>query len=629
MIYVLFPRQTVTTTSILISLFFFVFVIVGHNRGGSVTVLASSMANDKQQVDLEARLQHHFSKYAMARQTLYRYLARNETFLSKQEWDILLKPDEGLEISSDPLALQQLKCVHDDIISQAEIKARKISKSFMNLDEIRLDRDEVHSFCNRFPRSAILNVGFLLRSAEEKDTINHLLEYFDPPIDANKNTMELLQAGSSSVPYTNNDLFQESFSHLGTNRTYQSLNTTEKGLIVNGIFSQSTSTRSQTLVTILSHSKNYNGLDHQEIVYKDFFLKCKMLGISYIEFVEPLVNNLQVSSAEAQKKLQEYYSEKVSSIYSITSKIQANFGITLSDTLLDTTYVGWFQTSNNLSDAENLVGIDIVFLPDHRDDNTTFDTLQRVVFSHLHDHHDDHRHGYPFRNVGVQLGNIRDSIVIGVNRIGIRVNEIRPDVLDDLSIILEYARRENVSFVILDNVVGPYNNTNDEEHSTSREDLLDVAVNQNTYVSFLKLVRLGFATAMATTNGDTNFTQDCFALVTNTNIQYTELKDLSYNTIRGSFASGTLKDQLMAELDEKFQRFESSTDKGHNLNSWDIIGIVLGCIFAVVLFVLVFIQITCGVGTTLMFRRRPPLMYVRRRLKEEHGHSTDNTQQCV
>lgn len=135
----------------------------------------------------------------------------------------------------------------------------------------------------------------------------------------------------------------------------------------------------------------------------------------------------------------------------------------------------------------------------------------------------------------------------------------------------------------------------------------------------------GFAKTMAAY--DKNFSHDCFALVTNTNIQYTELKDLSYNTIRGSLASinapPALREYLETELDLKFHHFEHSAGHHHHhsLNSWDIFGIVLGCIFAVILFVLVLIQITCGIGTTLMFRRRPPIMYVRRQLKQEQTQS--------
>jgi hypothetical protein len=629
--------------SVTFTLFFFL-LVAESIRGGSIRSACNRKEKEKKQADLETRLQQYFSKYAMARRTLYGHLARNDTFLSKHEWDLMLEPDLGHEISNDQLTLvQQLECFHGDIISQAEVKARQTSKSLPNLDEIRLDRDKVQSFCNEFPRSAVLNVGLLVQGIDDKETINHLLEYFDPPIDTDS-TMEIL-AGNSSILVLNN-LF-ENFSPLGANRTYQSLERMEKELIVDVIFSLSLTPtrRNQVLKTILGQSKTYNEVDRQEIVYKNFYHKCKRTGISYIEFVEPALRKSNPQTASiAQKKMHEY-SEKLSSLYSIndTSEIQAIVGMFLSDFVLedDAEYGGLFQTDILLSGADNLVGIDIIIPPENNNDHTdncTFDTLQKVAFSIIREGRAYHSDVYPLQNVGVQLGDIRDSVVMGVKRIGIRST----DVLREFGIILEYARRENVSFVILENVIGNdycINNSTflrggEDLGSRHRDEEVDHVYGQhlNTYQSFLRLARLGIVTILASNYEDANFTHDCIALVSNTNIQYTELKDLSYNAIRGSFTCSTSsasflrEEQLKAELDKKFQYFESSHGHHQSLSSWEVIGIVMGCVFGIILFVLILIQITCGIGTTLMFRRRPPIMYVGRRHKEEHSQS--NIQRC-
>lgn len=636
-------HQKVRANRVTFTLFFFVLLVAKSIRGGSIRSACSRKEKEKKQADLETRLQQYFSKYAMARRTLYGHLARNDTFLSKHEWDLMLEPDLGHESSNDQLTLvQQLERFHGDIISQAEAKARQTSKSLPNLDEIRLDRDKVQSFCNEFPRSAVLNVG-LLQGNDDKETINHLLEYFDPPIDTD--TMMEILAGNSSIVVLNN-LF-ENFSHLGANRTYQSLEPMEKELIVDVIFSVSMTPtrRNQVLKTILGQSKTYNDADCQEIVYKNFYHKFKITGISYIEFVEPALSksNPQISASIAQKKMHEY-SEKLSSLYSIndTSEIQATVGMFLSDFVLedDAEYGGLFQTDILLAGADNLVGIDIIIPPENNNDHTdncTFDTLQKVAFSIIREGRAYHSDVYPLQNVGVQLGDIRDSVVMGVKRIGIRST----DVLREFGIVLEYARRENVSFVILENVIGNDYCINNSSFLRGGEDLdsrhrgeeVDHVYGQhlNTYQSFLRLARLGIVTILASNYEDTNFTHDCIALVSNTNIQYTELKDLSYNAIRGSFTSSTssasfLREQLKAELDKKFQYFEPSHGHHQSLNSWEVIGIVLGCVFGIILFVLILIQITCGIGTTLMFRRRPPIMYVGRRHKEEHSQS--NIQRC-
>ena len=160
-------------------------------------------------------------------------------------------------------------------------------------------------------------------------------------------------------------------------------------------------------------------------------------------------------------------------------------------------------------------------------------------------------------------------------------------------------------------------------HATNMKTNHEYHANKWRYKSSQRLPMLGLALVFLYTQ-IANVTYDsCFASATQTDIKYTKYNTFSItHAIRnhGSFLNNNgvfRKKQLQTELyttTTKLQQESLESSNSHNiLYPWEIIGIVLGFIFAIVLIVLILIQITCGIGTTLMFRRRPPIMFVRRR----------------
>lgn len=169
-------------------------------------------------------------------------------------------------------------------------------------------------------------------------------------------------------------------------------------------------------------------------------------------------------------------------------------------------------------------------------------------------------HGYPT--------NVRDAIIMGATRIGHGI------LVDKDTATLEYMRRNKIPMV-------------NSLKSNFDLETIDQDYRRHPFLFFL---RLGLPISLSTDDEGmfhTDISNECVIAVTTSNIQYTELKALSYNAIDTSFASEDLKAQLRGELDREFSDLEASFHK--KLKDWDIVGIALAC-FAVILAIVLIIH---------------------------------------
>lgn len=150
------------------------------------------------------------------------------------------------------------------------------------------------------------------------------------------------------------------------------------------------------------------------------------------------------------------------------------------------------------------------------------------------------------RNTGLQatihageLGdvrNLREAIVFGVQRIGHGVK------LQEEPVYLELARRYHVAI---------------ESNLTSNDLLKVVPISTN---PFLYFYRLGLPVSLSTDDEgmfETSADRECEKAITQTDIEYVELKGMMKNSLSTSFADQSLKEQLQNQLENDFLKFET------------------------------------------------------------------------
>ncbi len=132
--------------------------------------------------------------------------------------------------------------------------------------------------------------------------------------------------------------------------------------------------------------------------------------------------------------------------------------------------------------------------------------------------------------------NPRDALILGVERIGHGV-KLAAD-----PIALEYAARNGIAVEI--NLI-----------SNLRLQAID-DLDQHPFLDYL---RLGLPVSLSTDDEgilDTDINTECVTAITRSDISYSELKAMAFNSIRTSFADAETRQRLEARLTELFRDFE-------------------------------------------------------------------------
>ena len=136
------------------------------------------------------------------------------------------------------------------------------------------------------------------------------------------------------------------------------------------------------------------------------------------------------------------------------------------------------------------------------------------------------------------LQNVRDGILLGSNRVGHGV------LAQNDPLTLELMRRNQIA--------------------------IDINLSSNLYLGvvenikrhpFLFYLRMGIPVSLSTDDEgmfNTDISKECIQAVKNTDINYGELKAMSYNSIKYSFAEKRLKIRLLSRLKKQFNLFEKS-----------------------------------------------------------------------
>jgi adenosine deaminase len=138
--------------------------------------------------------------------------------------------------------------------------------------------------------------------------------------------------------------------------------------------------------------------------------------------------------------------------------------------------------------------------------------------------------------------NPRDAILLGAERLGHGV-KLYDDVLT-----LEYVRTQSNTPIVI---------------NLSSNIQLGVAPSIETH-PFLSFLRLGIPVSFSTDDEGmfvTDITHDILLAALHTDICYSELKQMTYNSIDNSFADNNLKNKLLIDLDQRYAKFENKWEE--------------------------------------------------------------------
>mmetsp|Transcript_47658 Transcript_47658/g.53118 ORF Transcript_47658/g.53118 Transcript_47658/m.53118 type:complete len:562 (+) Transcript_47658:208-1893(+) len=497
---------------------------------------------------LAMKLNYQFNIFDSGTDYLKARVVDQQSYVNQTEWDNYLATNDDAMVITDA-EKEIIMSYHAELLEEAHLKAKK--ESLIDIDAFRNDIGRVADFCRVFPRIALLHIH--PDGTVNLETARNAMEQINPVI----NTTYLLQIGKGE---TENKpgltmLYPDEIANITTINPimghYKDYNAEQQDFFVNLATLPKTPfihqfPRFESVFSILdnyfkeSPFEPWNPL-FEDLKYKDFMERNKEFGISYAEFTQALVP----PTFEAMQKYNDLLVEKpkknsidfvlnynMAFIRAFSAKTREEFAQTMIKALEGAT----------TTELSTLVGIDLL-----AEEKTSSALENQKVYIPIYD---AWKVQGKFKVGGLTMHageegphapeNVRDAIIMGSTRIGHGIQ-----VYND-PVITEYARRKKVPFV---------------NSIASNWRLSTIKNNDLTLHPFIQLIRLGIPIALSTDDEgmiDTDIANECVLAISNSNVQYSELKATSYTSVTASFANETIKDSLMTKLDAKFLSFEAS-----------------------------------------------------------------------
>jgi len=499
---------------------------------------------------LAMKLNYQFNIFDSGTEYLKARVVEEQSYVNQTEWDNYLTPNDDAMVITDA-EKEILTSYHAELLEEAHLKAKK--ESLIDIDAFRNDIDHVKEFCRVFPRVALLHIH--PDGTVNLETARNAMEQINPVI----NITYLLQIGSGETEDKPGltMLYADEIAYINKITPivgdYMDYNAEQQEFFVNlAIFPKKPFfhkfPRFESIFSILTYYFKespfgpWNPL-FEDLKYKDFMERNAAFGISYAEFTEPLVP----PTFEEMKKYNDLLVEKpkknsidfvltynMAFIRAMPAETREGFAQTMIKALEDAT----------ATELPTLVGIDLLAeektssaLENQKEYTPIYDAWkvqEKIKLGGLTMHAGEEGPQAP--------ENVRDAIIMGSTRIGHGIQVYYDPV------ITEYVRRKKVPFV---------------NSIASNWRLSNIKNNDLTLHPFIQLIRLGIPIALSTDDEgmfDTDIANECVLAISNSNVQYSELKATSYTSVTASFANEKIKDSLMTKLDAKFKSFEAPTN---------------------------------------------------------------------
>lgn len=494
--------------------------------------LAQTRTYGPRRVTLDNKIAHAHWRYRQAAKVLAERVNIRDGVMKRDEWEKLLKATNP-SFAMTPRDLNVLRARH--FVQQVKAAAKARRESPIKLDAIRGNPAKVKDFCARMPRAAILHVH--PSGTRDLQTIKEMLVELNPLVNGSA-IIEEANDGKLTTLYPSE---VKALKALPLQR-YEQFNAEGKRFIQELFFlprrpENHPFTRFEALFRIgdiLLEQDESKEVYVEEKTYVDFAKRAVRLGLSYVEFTKVVI-------PPTRKALNRFAELKALVRKETGGKMIANFVFAFVRTIEPPrSNRKWARELVALVKAKeepSVRGIDLLA----NEENTPALEYAQGIYVPIGAAREAGQIRLKSTMHSGELGdvrNVRDAMIMGVERVGHGVL-LRKD-----PVALEYARRNKVGIVC----------------SLVSNKLLRVVNNYSSH-PFLFFLRLGIPTSLSTDDEGqfrTDIANECEIAVTNTNIQYSEMVQLSRNAVFESFASPRTKVRLLATLQRELVAFEKS-----------------------------------------------------------------------
>ena len=470
---------------------------------------------------LADKLENQWQIYKNAQNYLYQVVSSGEK-VDRTIWEKKLKPDGEWQFTDNDLI--NLKKIQSDRIFVAQRMAHQ--NSIINFDAFRkLPTEEakkiIHNFCQQMPKGGMLHVHPF--GTFNRNTLTQLMMQNDPIIDWT-NYLEFF-----SNPTNACTIYPEENNWMST--------------FINGIkfseLSQIDQKKTIDLFFLTIGNHDFTRFDSVFVflgipvsTYKDYLFalenfaqKASMQGVFYVEFTTDVLTE---NSLKFYKNLADTYLKN----YGIVLKVNESFFRLDSDENMRK------NTSTLLAlNDPILVGIDLL----GNESNSPALENGQIPYALVGNELSNRTHKIKRTMHAGELGderNPRDALIFGVERIGHGIK------LENDPIALEYAALKKIGIEI---------------NLTSNVRLK--AVNNIKLHPFIKYLRLGIPVSLSTDDEgifETDINTECEIAISQSDITYSELKQMAINSIETAFISDQEKSELLSKLRQRISNFEQT-----------------------------------------------------------------------
>ena len=467
-------------------------------------------------IPLEQKLNKQYELYDQARSALLTQVQKTslppaQRVISRADWENMITLKGEWAIDAKDIA--ELKKSQQERINQSYQKA--LHDSVIDLDKIRKKHQSVN-FCADLPKGGMLHIhdsGTLNRQ-----TVHNLVTRKNPQLKIPDLLNKFNAPNSGSILYSDEKSWLE---QRANNSTYSALPNIDQAQYKDFFtlpYGKHPFPRFEAVFSFISLVAN-DVPTYEEILW-DFAQRASREKVIYAELREavypafaPILQKIEKDLGVMIRVNRAYF--RIMSIEDLDKKAQE---------LLAEKQQPW------------VVGIDILA---NEDGNPAFEKGQLLYGSVLQANLAGKSTLHRTMHAG-EIGDVRnprDAMIMGAERLGHGVLLVQDPVA------LEYASRLRMPVEI---------------NLSSNLQLTYVpSVASHPYLNYL---RLGLPVSLSTDDEgifDTDINRECELTITQSNVTYAELKQMSINSIETSFASASDKKLLRAKLDKSFAQFEA------------------------------------------------------------------------
>lgn len=395
-------------------------------------------------------------------------------------------------------------------------------------------------FVRDFPKGALLHVH--PTGTRSRSTVHAILRYVDPVIDLQKDVLDKMK--SRHALHSDEKAAMQAFPK---GKRFSQLSSSQVDEYVRWFFLPKTSIghdfpRFETLFLIndvLTSDPSKKDWVRQR-TYADFIARCKRLNVSYVEFTRGWVD-----FKAPEDEVMRVYNDGVSSFeawarnWRRTHDVVANWNFAFVRSHSDKTnakYADTFLKLHAARPSSRVRGID--FLANEQGTPALDRGQSLYIKAQLYQREASQslRQTMHSGELG-HADNPRDAILLGIERLGHGVK------LGFDPVTMEYSRSV-AGVAVVANVTS---------------NLLLKAYPEVATHPFLRFLRLGIPTSLSTDDEgmfNTDIANEYGRVILGTDINYSELVQLSYNGLESSFASERTRAERKADLSRRFRTFE-------------------------------------------------------------------------